>query len=142
MINNLKTKIQDIECGLKNGDCDVFVDVSGLVCLNRVEIEKLPPENIVLNLTALLGHEVGHILGLNELRAEGIQESLRSFPSMALADSIGVHKIREAYESRISQILNLANDVSYLNDRSSSRAIDNLCKKDPVALTYAISPFS
>lgn len=139
-INKIKIEVNESACSSNEGHRDAAASSNGEICLNRVAIKKLAPESLELNLTALLAHEVGHVLGLNELQAEAIQRSLRSFPSIALRFSNGASKIEAEYENRLQQLLAISEVLKnwYLDPKIDRT--HELCKYDMMKLSSRVQP--
>jgi hypothetical protein len=58
----------------KDGSAYVGSDGRGFICLSRQGLRKLSPESIQLDILALAAHEISHVYGFDESKAQAVQK--------------------------------------------------------------------
>ncbi|HVK61659.1 MAG TPA: hypothetical protein VM432_08920 [Bdellovibrionales bacterium] len=112
VIANAEFKLQETDCVSEpdqnsDGHKDASASRNQEICLNVTSIMRVTPEVLERHLTALIAHEVTHLVqmklgfSVDETSAQQIQDSLVSMPSVALSNNPRVSELRQAYSDAI-----------------------------------------
>lgn len=131
-IASLKFHLQKEPCRANAEDTDAWSETSGDICLNVTSLERIPPVQLELELTALLAHEVTHVLSVDHPVGPQIQAFLLSTPAIAFAKSEPIHAISQAYRAQLGEMSRV---IRLLSDALETGDLSTVCFATPPEVT-------
>lgn len=134
-IANLKYQLQTKSCANSTGHSDASTKINGeIICINKTRILMIPIESTEKHLTALLAHEAGHALGLNEDDAVTIQNFFLTWKTVALFETALENEIYLHLKNYLSAIDTAITQT--MNQRENSSIGSPFCSViEPVTIS-------
>ncbi|MAV89800.1 MAG: hypothetical protein CL676_00150 [Bdellovibrionaceae bacterium] len=111
-INDMTILTQSVPCGPERDKAGFGDQKSQTVCLSTDLLRMLPKESYSIELDALAFHELGHLVGLNEVECQMIQKWLLKKPWISDLSNHFLRSMVAAYDSTLSSLGDIVESVA------------------------------